>query len=89
MDSTTGLWLLGAVLVYQGIVTIRVAAAVEYSRFQKLTQILLIWTIPLFGAVACHIFLSADQQVPKTPDGPFTPDGGGNPPGIGQDGGYH
>jgi hypothetical protein len=44
---------------------------------------LIIWLIPLVGAVMCEIFLWSDRKPPSARDARFTRDGGDNPPGIG------
>ncbi len=80
---------LGALTIYQLYVTIKVLASVQYSRRQKLAQVILVWLLPFIGAVLCHVFLVSDTQGPGEKDAAFTPDGGNSPVGIGSDGVQH
>ena len=83
------LWVAIAIALYQLFVTARIVAAAEYSRSQKMVQLLFVWLVPLVGALTCQIFLSSDRQRHQPRDTKFTGDGGVNPPGIGSDGGSH
>jgi hypothetical protein len=76
-------WAVIAVAAYQLFVTARLLFSDRYARGQKLAQLLLIWAIPLFGAVVCEVFMSSDRKIQKARDTGFSPDGGDNPPGIG------
>jgi hypothetical protein len=78
-------WGLAVLAAYQLYATVRVLVSVQYSRLQKLVQVALIWAIPFIGAVACHIFLTADTRRLRQRDSAFIPDGGNSPSGIGSD----
>ena len=80
------LWGAAVIAAYQLFVTVRVLRLPEYSRGQKVAQFLLIWGIPLFGAITCEVFLSSHRMSSSARDTAFVRDGGGNPPGMGQDG---
>jgi O-antigen ligase len=72
---------------YQLYVTLRVLFAIQYTKVQRLLQLALIWLIPLFGAIVCHVFLVSDAQRPRPRDTAFTqaPE---NPPGGSQEGSH-
>ena len=74
-----------AIAIYQAYVTVRVFLSARYTTFQRLAQALIIWLFPLFGAIACHIFLASDSQRPRPRDTAFT-EAPENPPGAGQHG---
>ena len=77
------LYIASALLIaLQAYVSLRVAAYDGYTTSQKFAQILIVWLIPMFGALLVYSFLAADQSTPKKRDTAFTPDGGGNPEGI-------
>lgn len=71
-----------ALAVYQLYVSLRVLFAIQYTKLQRLAQLGLIWLIPLFGAIVCHVFLVSDMKRPRPRDTAFTqaPE---NPPGGG------
>lgn len=50
------------ILTYQVWVSMYVFRAPEYAVKQRVAQILLVWLIPVIGAVLCHIFLSNSRQ---------------------------
>ena len=47
-----GYFAVSIVLAYQLYVTLRVTRATEYSRMQKIIQTILIWVLPVLGAVS-------------------------------------
>jgi hypothetical protein len=54
------------VITYQAWITFRLVKAVEYSRTQKISQFILIWSIPVLGAALVHFVLSSTAQpLPK------------------------
>ena len=89
MNAKYLIWGALVVAVYQLLVTFRLLHSVQYSQSQKIAQLLMIWGVPLLGAIVCELFLSSDRRTPKMGDIAFTPDEGVNPPGIGPDGGHH
>ena len=50
---------------YQLYVSLRVLFAIQYTKMQRLGQLALIWLIPLFGAIVCHVFLVTDAKRPR------------------------
>jgi hypothetical protein len=55
------------VIAYQAWITSRLVKAVEYSRNQKISQLVLIWFIPILGAALVHFVLSSSTQpLPKS-----------------------
>jgi len=70
----------GALLVYQGYITYRVARNPGLTRGQKIGQCMLVWLLPLIGAAVVQIMLGLDMEV-RPVDRNFTPqapnDGGG------------
>jgi hypothetical protein len=75
-----------AIIGYQLFVTARVIFRGQYTAVQRAFQVALIWFVPLFGAVICHVFIDSDSAASRPRDTSFTRDGGDNPPGIGQGG---
>ena len=76
---------IAGIVVYQILVSNRVVCANQYTLMQRLAQLAIIWIVPIFGALVCHNFLSADTTQPKKRETAFTADDGNNPPGIGED----
>ena len=73
MNATAFAFLAGAALaIYQAYVTYRVARSLGLSRGQKLAQGMLIWLLPLLGAVVAHIMLGHDFEA-RPSDRNFTP----------------
>jgi ABC-type transport system involved in multi-copper enzyme maturation permease subunit len=64
MNSTFALptILLGTLLVANVVVSIAIAGAVYYSPQQKIAQILLIWFVPLIGAIGVGVFLYSQRD---------------------------
>jgi len=76
------IWTVATVLaVLNIVVSARVLLASGYSWSQKLGQCLIVWLVPLFGAIFVHSFVVAEGTAPKKESG-FFQDGGNNPPGI-------
>ncbi len=88
MDTYWLIWIIGAAVLYQILVTGKILLAREYLAAQKRKQFLLIWLLPFIGALICDLFLASDRRVARARNTRFTPDGGGNPPGI-SDVGHH
>ena len=89
MGTLVILALLLAVIAYQLFVTVRVVRSDQYSSTQRIVQAILIWLVPLVGAVICHVVLFTDRQSPQRRDDNFVPATDNNPPGIGQDVVHH
>lgn len=51
------------------------------SRYQKLGQLLLVWCLPLFGAVLVFLFQSPSIYSTAPEDSTFTPETNGHLPG--------
>ena len=74
MFSETFFWLLLILLVvYQGYVSRLILRSTAYSRTQKLWQIIVIWLLPLAGAVAAHWFATAGVSALPLADHNFEP----------------
>ena len=58
------LWI-GALVIYQAYATVLVARADVYDRAQKIRQIVIIWALPLVGAVLARIALNAAERSRK------------------------
>ena len=58
------LWI-GALALYQAYATVLVARADVYDREQKIRQIVIIWVLPLVGAVLARIALNAAERSRK------------------------
>lgn len=84
MDNQYVIWFIEILIAIQLLVTFRVLMSYEFSWTQKTIQILIIWIVPLVGALGCGMFLSSDRRVPRLRDTAFTKDNGDNPPGIKQ-----
>ncbi|MFO1364481.1 MAG: hypothetical protein U1F45_18830 [Burkholderiales bacterium] len=69
------------VAAFQLYVTLRLLRFNGYTWAQKLLQLLLIWLIPLAGALIVHSVMAFTLRRPR-PDTAFISDRGGNPPGI-------
>jgi hypothetical protein len=76
--SRIGIIFLGTLISYQLYVSIAVYRAEEYDRIQRIFQISLIWLVPLFGSIGCHLFLRSQREsvgriddgcVPQEPNG--------------------
>lgn len=52
-----GYFVVAIVLAYQLYVAFRVTRATEYSRTQKIIQMILVWVLPVLGAGLCHTVL--------------------------------
>jgi hypothetical protein len=59
MDPLVALAIAGPVLLYQLYVNRLVIVSRDYSRQQRIYQSLLIWIMPIVGAVLCHCVLRA------------------------------
>jgi hypothetical protein len=57
---------LAVLFVYQLRVTKIVCFAEEYDDKQLILQCLMIWLIPFFGALTCHLVLRS-SRIPSTP----------------------
>lgn len=72
----TGLVYLGYALVmliavYQIFVSIVIWRAEEFEQIQRAFQLGLIWLIPIFGALGCHLFLRSQRNIIHNKDNGF------------------
>lgn len=86
MSDSNTLWLalkvaLGALILFNVYVSIRLVYYSGYAIFQKAWQLLIIWLLPIVGALLVHSLIVVPRGV-ETDHG-FTQDGGDNPPGTG------
>jgi len=88
MSRETLIGIAVAIIGYQLFVTVRIVFSRRYSALQRSLQVAIIWLVPLFGAILCHMFVDTDTGSPGIRDTSFTPAAGDNPTGIGQ-GGEH
>lgn len=69
-------------VTYHIYVSIIVFRANEYEQTQRLLQLFIVWIIPLFGAVACHLVLRSQRETVHRKDNLFVSqgpnDGGGD-----------
>ncbi|HTV20535.1 MAG TPA: hypothetical protein VMG12_17750 [Polyangiaceae bacterium] len=73
--SWFGIVLLGAALVFQIWVTLRLRKTVIYDRSQKSAQAKLIWLLPVVGAAIVFSVLISEEAYERK-------DQGGNPPNL-------
>jgi len=64
---------IGAVAFYQIFVSVTIFRADEYDHKQQWLQFLMIWLLPLIGAVGCHLFLRSQRTPAPRPDNQFVP----------------
>jgi hypothetical protein len=55
--------LLTVVAICQIAVSIIIWRADEFEKNQRVCQLLIIWLIPIFGALACHFFLQSQRSL--------------------------
>jgi hypothetical protein len=76
--------LLGALACYQICVSVLIFRADEYDHKQQRLQILIVWLLPLIGALGCHFFMRSQRSpshfrdhsfVPQEPNGEAGSDG--------------
>ena len=72
---------LGALVLFNVYVSIRLVVYGGYAASQKVWQLLIIWVLPIFGALLVHSLIVVPRWV-ETDHG-FNQDGGDNPPGTG------
>ncbi|MFZ6801312.1 hypothetical protein ACO0KZ_16060 [Undibacterium sp. Di24W] len=56
-----GYLLLMVVAIYQIRVSIIIWRAEEFEKIQRVFQLLIIWIIPIFGGLGCHLFLRSQR----------------------------
>lgn len=86
MSDSNAMWValkvaLGALVLFNVYVSIRLVYYSGYSFFQKAWQLLIIWLLPIVGALLVHSLIVVPRGVET--DHSFTQDGGDNPPGTG------
>jgi hypothetical protein len=69
------------IVAFQLFVTVRLLRFDGYTGAQKFVQVLLVWLIPLVGALIVHSVMAFTLRRPRG-DTRFIPDRGGNPPGV-------
>ena len=85
MDSARFLFFLlvgFGILLLQGYATIRLCRYTGYSTRQKVAQLLLIWLVPLLGAIIVTSVIGLTERSARRRSEHFVADQGGNPPGI-------
>ena len=75
--------LVAMLLFYQIYVSIILFRANEYEQIQRIFQIFIIWIIPLFGAVGCHLVLRSQREAVHRKDKFFVSQGENDPGGDG------
>lgn len=64
----------GGTLVYQFYVTSQVMRVSEYSRGQRMAQAILIWVVPILGAVLCRTVLYTTTDRSRATDQKYLQD---------------
>ena len=59
--------------IYQAYVSTVIFEAIEYEQIQRNLQVLIVWIVPLFGALACHMFLRSQRKALNHSDHDFVP----------------
>src|SRR4051812_5631607 len=59
---------------FQAFVSWKVPRFADYSLSQKLGQLVLVWILPLFGALVCYFVLHSDALAEKPRDEAFLSD---------------
>ena len=68
---------------YNFVVMALVLRSSYYTAGRKAAQIVMIWLLPLFGALLCHIVIYSTRQPLPRPDSGFLRNDNPNPPGLG------
>lgn len=69
------LYSLIALLAFNIYVNIKLLASSLFNKFQKIAQSIIIWFLPLFGAMLILYFVNDSDKEPPPPTNPF---GGGD-----------
>lgn len=77
---------LGVLALFNLYVSIRLFIYGGYSVAQKAVQLLIVWLLPIIGALFVYSVMVVPRRIKRDPG--FTEDGGDNPPGIGTAGHY-
>lgn len=64
---------IGAVAFYQLYVSAILFRADEYDPQQQWLQVLMVWLLPLIGALGCHLFLRSQRTPSPRQDNRFVP----------------
>lgn len=67
------IWISGAIAAYHVLATARLVRFTGYSRYQKAAQLLLIWLLPLVGALVVHFVIRSTEKRVLPADRTFTP----------------
>lgn len=88
--TTTEAFIVGACVIgaFELFVTFRLVFARAYTVKQKVLQALLVWLVPVIGAILVSALMDSDSVKSRPMDTAFTPDGGNNPGGMGPDNGH-
>ena len=65
--------LLCSLLIYQIWVSTKIWRSDQYDSKQRVLQLLIIWLLPLIGAVVCHSIVRNDDQKIQRADLDFVP----------------
>jgi hypothetical protein len=68
-----GLGVIGGLLLYQLWISAVIFRASEYDSQQRMLQCLIVWLIPVIGAIGCHFFLRNSRGQVKREDFRFVP----------------
>ena len=75
---------LGVLVLFNSYVSIRLIFYAGYTSFQKISQLLIVWLLPILGGLFVHSLIFVPRW--RESDHGYTRDGGDSPPGIGSDG---
>lgn len=64
-----------AIVAYQTWVTIQLLRAQQYEPRQKRLQLMLIWLVPIFGAVVIQSMMWSEERLPYKPGKGYTEPG--------------
>ena len=81
--------LVAILVIYQIYVSIILFRADEYEQIQRLLQLFIVWIIPLFGAVGCHLILRSQRETVHRKDKFFVSQGANDAGGDGHYGDGH
>jgi ABC-type nickel/cobalt efflux system permease component RcnA len=80
-----GSGLVAILVIYQIYVSFILLRADEYEQIQRFLQLFIVWVIPLFGAIVCHVVLRSQRETVRRKDNFFVAQG---PNDSGADGHY-
>jgi hypothetical protein len=65
--------IISAVLLFQVLTSVRLARTSQYTLEQKILQALLIWLLPIVGALIVYAVLGSEDTSPAKRDSNFVP----------------